>query len=117
MFLILYFNTGIIMLFVGANLERSLPIIGKYFDGFYRDFTAQWYVIIGAQVVLNSLGDLVSPPIAYYINELIFSITMCCDQGKCCRKKRYPLAHETKCRTISEYWDTYVGPEYVIENN
>lgn len=32
-FLILYFNTGIIMLFVGANLEHSLPLIGQYFDG------------------------------------------------------------------------------------
>lgn len=39
------------------------------------------------------------------------------DQGKCCGKKRYPKAHETKCRTINEYWETYVGPEYVIENN
>lgn len=39
MFLILYFNTGIIMLFIGANLEKSLPLIGQYFDGKYTDFT------------------------------------------------------------------------------
>lgn len=42
---------------------------------------------------------------------------MCLDQGKCCKKKRYPEAHETKCRTIAEYYDTYVGPIYAIENN
>ena len=105
------------MIFISANLEGRLPILGRYFDGYYYDFTTEWYVIIGAQVVLNSLGDLVSPPIAYYVNELIFAITMCLDQGKCCGKKRYPPANETKCRTISEYWETYVGPEYVIENN
>lgn len=116
MFLILFFNTGIIMLFIGANLAR-LPLIGKYFDGKYSDFSDQWYVIIGAQVVLNSLGDLVSPPIIYYLNEIIASITRCLDQGKCCGKQRYPAHDATKCRTICEYWETYAGPEYVIENN
>lgn len=38
-FLILYFNTGIIMMFVGANLEKQLPVLGRYFDGQYTDFT------------------------------------------------------------------------------
>ena len=33
MFLILYFNTGIIMMFIAANLENQIPIIGKYFHG------------------------------------------------------------------------------------
>mgnify|MGYP000190801608 CR=1 FL=1 len=74
-------------------------------------------MIIGAQVVLNSLSDLISPVITYYVNELVFAICMCFDQGKCCKKKRYPMAHETQCRNVSEYYETYVGPVYVIENN
>lgn len=117
MFLILFFNTGLIMMFIAANLNKQIPIIGHYFKGQYKDFTSNWFVIIGAQVVLNSLGDLVSPPIAYYVNEIVFAITMCFDQGKCRKKKRYPPAHETKCRTIGEYYEMYVGPVYVIENN
>lgn len=41
-------------------------------------------------------------------------IDFCCDQGKCCGKKRYPKKSETKSRSISEYFSIYAGPEYVI---
>lgn len=48
MFLILFFNTSIVMCFIGANLERQIPLIGSYFDGKYSDFSEEWYVLIGA---------------------------------------------------------------------
>ena len=73
-------------------MEKQLPVLGKYFDGKYSDFDAQWYVVIGAQVVLNSLGDLVGPAISHYLDRIILSIEMCFDQRKCCKKKRYPTA-------------------------
>lgn len=63
------------MLFVGAKIDY----FGSFFDGEYTDFTNQWFLIIAAQVVLNSLGNLVSPPIAYYYNEIVFQISMCLD--------------------------------------
>ena len=68
MFAILYFNTGLVMMLVGANI----PMLSSIFDGAYKDFTSQWFVIIGSVIVLNSLGDLISPPIAHYFNELLF---------------------------------------------
>ena len=116
-FLILFFNTGIIMMFIAANLRGQVPLIGGYFNGQYKDFTSNWFVIIGAQVVLNSLSDLVSAPIAYYVNALVMAISRCLDQGKCRKTERYPPAHATKCRTIGEYYETYVGPVYAIESN
>jgi len=39
-FIILFFNTGIIMMIVGANLENKLPYLGKFFNGKYVDFTS-----------------------------------------------------------------------------
>lgn len=116
MYTILFFNTGVVMMLVGANLQGRLPLFGTFFDGEHHDFTSQWFVIIGTQVVLNSFGDLVGPPIAHYFNEIFFQVGMCLDQGRCRNKKRYPRASETRCRTISEYWETYAGPIYIIEN-
>ena len=56
------------------------------------------------------------PAISHYVDRIILSIEMCFDQRKCRKKKRYPTAQETQRRTMGEYWDKYVGPEYVIEN-
>ena len=36
MFWILFFNTGIVMVFIGANI----PCLGKIFNGAYKDFTS-----------------------------------------------------------------------------
>lgn len=45
-FIMYYFNSAIVMFLMGANL--SIPIIGHWFQGQYRDFSDQWFVIIGS---------------------------------------------------------------------
>lgn len=89
LFSIYYFNASIAILLIGANLNH-VPFLEQFFHGLYVDFTSQWYVVIGAQVVLNSFGDLIGPGIGYWINQLFLNISWCIDQGKCKNKKRYP---------------------------
>lgn len=60
------------MMLVGANIPGDLPIFKSFFNGKYNDFTNEWFVVIGFQVVLNSFGDLVSPPIVFYFNEIFY---------------------------------------------
>lgn len=109
-----YFNTAVVILLMGANLD--LPIVGHVFQGLYRDFTDQWFVVIGSQIVLNALGDIVSPIISYFLGWLFMQFDHCIDQKRCCGKKRYPQNDSTSCRTMGEYWKYYAGPEYHIES-
>lgn len=67
------------MLLVGANLQQNIPVLGGIFNGKYQDFTGTWFIVIGSQVVLNSVGDLVAPPIAFYFTELFLQIGYCLD--------------------------------------
>jgi len=60
------------------------------------------------------LGDLIGGPLGYFLTWVFLDIDFCCDQGKCCGKKRYPKKNETKSKTISEYFSIYAGPEYVL---
>lgn len=122
MYIILFFNTAIVMVFVGANLENWLPFKFSIFEQFvsggkFKDFTGEWYIVVGGQIILNSGGDFISPQVTYFFNGIFFKIFMCLDQRKCRNKKRYPNTSETRCRTISEYYEYYSGPDYVIENN
>ena len=117
MFAILFINTSCVVLLVGANLKQNIPILGGIFNGEYLDFTGTWFIVIGSQTVLNSIGDIVGPPLTYYFTELSLQISYCLDQKKCRHKKRYPCSNETKCRTVSEYWNTYSGPVYMIESS
>ena len=78
-FALTFFNSSIVILLMGANMDK-IPILDqRLFTGRFRDFTDQWYVLIGSQIVLNSVGDLVSPFIDYLVNHVILNIQMCCD--------------------------------------
>lgn len=65
---------------------------------------------------MNSIGDLIGPAMTYLTTSIIWGIEMAIDQKKLFKKERYPLGHQTQCRTISEYFELYSGPEYLIES-
>ena len=44
MFWILFYNTGIVMMLVGANI----PWLSNIFNGAYKDFTSKWFLVIGS---------------------------------------------------------------------
>lgn len=64
-FYALFFNTGILLLLVYANLgEVSLGLgLSKTFKGPYPDYTAEWYKIVGGTLVSTMLLNAFMPPI------------------------------------------------------
>ena len=47
-----FFNTGILILFVNANLSEHWPYsLTKFVDGSYYDYTPNWYANVGTLIV------------------------------------------------------------------
>ena len=45
--LVLFFNTGILITIVNANLTEVSPGLGTIFNGVYYDYSPTWYAKIG----------------------------------------------------------------------
>jgi hypothetical protein len=51
-FYALFFNTGILITLVNANLSEHQPkIITKYINGLYYDYSPDWYQNVGEKIV------------------------------------------------------------------
>ena len=42
-FIVLFFNTGILILLANANMSNFSPFLGKMFDKKYYDYSPNWY--------------------------------------------------------------------------
>ena len=64
-FVALFFNTGILLLLVYANLSEVGFgfILEKSLTGPYPDYTSDWYNVVGATLVSTMLLNSVMPPI------------------------------------------------------
>ena len=50
--MVLFFNTGILLLLVNANLEDVSVILSTImFDGKYYDYSPEWYGTVGYTIV------------------------------------------------------------------
>ena len=59
MFVTLFFNTGVVLLLVNANVDGS----GGVLSGLYSDFTPDWYANVGTQLVLTMVLNIFAPHI------------------------------------------------------
>jgi len=50
-FIAQFFNTGVLTTMVNANLEETIPPLGKLFNGPYPDYEPKWYVDTGATLI------------------------------------------------------------------
>ena len=62
-FIVLFFNTAILLLLVNANLSDVSGLLGRVFDGRFYDYSPQWYVTVGDQLVQTMLLNAFMPPI------------------------------------------------------
>lgn len=62
-FIVLFFNTGILLLLVNANLTDISGLLGRLFDGRFYDYSPQWYVSVGDTLVQTMLVNSIMPPI------------------------------------------------------
>jgi len=68
-FIVLFFNTGILLLLVNANLMDISGLLGRIFDGRFYDYSPQWYVSVGDKLVQTMLLNAFMPPIFEAINS------------------------------------------------
>ena len=67
-----FFNTGILILVVNANLTEHQPkILTQIFAGPFTDYMPQWYLEVGGKIVqtmlINSIMPLVSLASGYFV--------------------------------------------------
>lgn len=61
-FLAQFFNTGLILLLVNANLtEHSPKFITKFFNGAYYDYYPEWYADVGQKIVQTMMINSMLP--------------------------------------------------------
>lgn len=76
-FSITFFNSVVVILAMGAYLE--VDYMNLVLNGKYRDFTNEWYIVIGSQFVMNTLVDAFSPLLTYWFNNFEQNIYMMID--------------------------------------
>jgi len=62
-FLVLFFNTGVILVLVQANLSDVSDGLSNVFDGPFYDYSPKWYATVGATIVSKMLLASLMPPI------------------------------------------------------
>ena len=70
-FMVLFFNTGILLVLVNANLEDVSVILSKLFDGQFYDYSPEWYGTVGYTIVQTMLVNAFMSP----VNEVIVNLT------------------------------------------
>ena len=52
-FIVLFFNTGILLILVNANLADVSSVLGNIFDGAFYDYSPRWYATVGNTLALR----------------------------------------------------------------
>ena len=105
-FLVQFFNTAFLLLFVGANLQEQ-PIT-FWMSGQFSDFNSMWFRSIGNTLISTMLINAFFPLIeslGYFGLRLFFR---CLDRGCSCDR------YLTKKTSIQGYLDCYTGPVYLM---
>ena len=114
--LVLFFNTGILMLIVNANLSEVSGTLGHIFDGQYYDYSPTWYAKIGNTLVHTMLLNAFMPIIFEALEcvlrwlEIAYDSRMWCQ----CGKRSHERYYSTKKKQIYGLIELYAGPDYII---
>lgn len=114
-FLVLFFNTGIILVLVQANLSDVSNGLSNVFDGPFYDYSPKWYASVGATIVSKMLLASLMPPIYESITKGQTWAMQVWDSGKwlCWNTGTYVRIYHTSKKQIYDLIDTYVGPSYL----
>ena len=91
MFLVLFINTGILILVINGNLKETffgtaltnIPVLGQYFmNGDYPDFTRNWFIYVGSSIIIIMFVNIIMPPLTGYMFYILKKFTRCCCKGR-----------------------------------
>ena len=61
-----FFNTGILLLLVNANLTEQGSVLGALFSGGVADFNSQWFYEIGNTLVSTMMFNIYWPIVEFF---------------------------------------------------
>ena len=102
-----FFNTGVLLLLVNANLTQQ-PITFWLTNGSYSDFNFYWFSTVGNILVGSMMFNIYYPlieAVGYWLMRLFFRVL---DRGFSCD------ARKTSTTSIQAYLDIVDGPIYYI---
>ena len=109
MFAATFFNTGLLLLIINANMSEHKPYwLTKYINGAYYDYSVNWYYNVG-EIIVQTMT----------INALLPWITIGVGFGIPWLKKNLDNAfsgdiYTTKKTAMAQYKELYSGSKYVI---
>ena len=62
-FIVLFFNTGILLTAVNANLSDISSVLGNVYNETFYDYSPRWYATVGNTLVQTMLLNAFMPPI------------------------------------------------------
>lgn len=83
-FIVLFFNTGLLMTLASANLSDVSPLLAKFFDGEHYDYSPNWYGSVGYLLVQTMLLNAFMPPIFEVQANVLSWLFQAKDSGMWC---------------------------------
>lgn len=108
MFIIQFVNTGVVIFLVNAQLGISISNF-PVFAGQYKEFTVEWYRMIGSTICFTMIVNTVTPHVANGVFIIIQALKRFLDRGCTCDKSR------TKQLLQEDYEEMNLGSEFLLE--
>lgn len=104
-----FFNTGLLLLIVNANMtEHSPKIITKYISGTYYDYFPAWYSDVGMKILQTMIVNSIMPYVTLTTGFVIPWIKRKMD------RKFGSDPYVTKKTSMAQYKILYSGADYLV---
>jgi hypothetical protein len=104
-----FFNTGLLLLFVNANLTEHNPqSVTKYFKGPFYDYMPEWYGTVGVLIVKTMIINSIMPYVGLVTAFAVPALKRKIDNGFT------DNVYKTKKTSMALYKALYSGNDYVI---
>jgi len=104
-----FFNTAVLLLLFNANMsETHIPFFSEVLTGEFTDFNEEWYTDIGCTIIKAMIIAALFPLIEAVLFGTLKFVFKMLDRGFGANM------FLSKKKTVQQYIDVQVGPEYMI---
>ena len=101
-----FFNTGLLLMLVNANLTKQGFLLGQIFQGNDSDFSSKWFITVGDTLVSSLVLNIYFPAIEAFIWFLIRTLRRVIDR-RC-------WTRGTSVKTRQAYIEIHAGPVFYM---
>ena len=89
-FLVLFFNTGLLLMLVNANLSDVSGFLSTFLDSTFYDYSPAWYAKVGNIIVSTMIINAIFPPVFEAVTVGMSYVQQAWDSGMWrCRTNKY----------------------------